>query len=90
VARTLAPRLAPDDAVMTELPASLPELQYYFPRFGLPIDVLVRASDEAQNVWVIAAPGHEPAAISGRPDVIEVQRFPSATLFELKRAEAGR
>ena len=84
VTRTLAPRLAPDDAVMTQLPASLPELQYYFPRAGLPTSVLVRAPDDAQNVWVIAAPGSAPAPTAAWPTVIEVQRFPSATLFELK------
>ncbi len=87
VARSLAPRLAPDDAVMTQLPASLPELQYYFPRFGLPITVLVRVPDEAQNLWVIEPPGASPS-VAGWPNVTEVQRFPSGTLFELKRAEA--
>ena len=89
VARTLAPRLAPDDAVMTELPASLPELQYYFPRFGLPIIVLVRGADEAQNLWVVAPPGQAPD-VDGWPNATEVQRFPTATLFELKRAQANR
>ena len=89
VARTLAPRLAPDDAVMTQLPASLPELQYYLPRFGLPIDVLVRGADAAQNLWIVAPPGQQPS-ISGWPNVTEVQRFPTATLFELKRVEAAR
>jgi hypothetical protein len=87
VARTLAPRLAPDDAVMTRLPASLPELQYYFPRFGLPINVLVRGPDEAQNLWVIEQPGASPS-IPGWPNVTEVQRFPSATLYELKRSSS--
>jgi hypothetical protein len=85
VARVLAPRLAPDDAVTTQLPASLPELQYYFPRAGLPISVLVRDPAEAQNLWVIEPPGTSPS-IDGWPDVIEIQRFPSAALFELKRA----
>ncbi|HEY2596153.1 MAG TPA: glycosyltransferase family 39 protein [Chloroflexota bacterium] len=89
VARTLAPRLAPDDAVTTQLPASLPELQYYFPRFGLPIDVLVRAPDDAQNLWVIAPPGATPS-VDGWPNVTEVQRFPSGALYELRRAEATR
>jgi hypothetical protein len=84
VASTLAPRLAPDDAVMTQLPASLPELQYYFPRFGLPIDALVREPDAAQNVWVVAPPGQTPS-VDGFPKVTEVQQYPSATLFELTR-----
>jgi len=90
VADTLAPRLAPDDAVTTQLPASLPELQYYFPRSGLPISVLVRAPDDAQNLWVIAPPDSVPTPTAAWPSVIEVQRFPTATLFELRRAEAAR
>ncbi len=88
VARTLAPRLAPDDAVTTHLPASLPELQYYFSRAGLPINVLVREPAEAQNLWVIEPPGTSPS-LAGWPNVTEIQRFPSATLFELKRSEAS-
>jgi hypothetical protein len=89
VARALAPRLAPDDAVSTQLPASLPELQYYFPRVGLPIDVLVRGSDDAQNLWVIQPPSSSPPSMADWPNVTEIQQFPTATLFELKRAEAG-
>lgn len=84
VARTLGPRLAPDDAVQTTLPASLPELQYYFPRYRLPTDVLVRSPDEAQNLWVIAAPDDLPS-VAGWPDVMEVQRFGGSTLYELRR-----
>jgi hypothetical protein len=84
VTRALAPRLAPDDAVMTTLPASLPELQYYFPRSGLPIDVLVRSPDEAQNLWVIEAAGLTPNVIGWRTQT-EIGEFPMSTLFELKR-----
>jgi hypothetical protein len=84
VTRTLTPRLAPDDAVVTLLPASLPELQYYFPRYGLPASVLVRSPSEGQNVWVIAPPGAQPD-VSGFPNVNEVERFSGASLFELRR-----
>jgi hypothetical protein len=84
VTRTLAPRLAPDDAVITQQPTSLPELQYYFPKYGLPSDVLVRPPEEAQNLWVISLPGDAPA-LEGWGQVQEVQRFDGATLFELKR-----
>jgi hypothetical protein len=84
VTQTLAPRLAPDDAVRTQLPASLPELQYYFPRYGLPIDVLVRSQQEAQNLWLIVAPGSAPS-IDGRPNSSEVARFTGADLYELRR-----
>jgi dolichyl-phosphate-mannose-protein mannosyltransferase len=84
VTRTLAPRLAPDDAVVTQLPASLPQLQYYFPRFGLPTNVLVRPPDEGQNLWVIAPPD-SPPSVSGFPTVVEVERFSDASLYELRR-----
>jgi hypothetical protein len=84
VAQILGPRLAPDDAVMTTLPASLPELQYYFPRAGLPTAVLVRSPDEAQNLWVITSPGTDPRA-DGWPSATEVARFSRSDLFELRR-----
>jgi 4-amino-4-deoxy-L-arabinose transferase-like glycosyltransferase len=82
VTQTLAPRLAPDDAVMTALPASLPELQYYFPRYGLPIDVLVRSADDAQNLWVIEVAGAQPH-ISGWSAAEHVASFPTAELFKV-------
>jgi hypothetical protein len=84
VAQTLAPRLAPDDAVMTTLPASLPELQYYFPRYGLATDTLVRPPEEAQHLWVIA-PAGSAARVDGWFNSTEVAPFPSAEVYELKR-----
>jgi hypothetical protein len=84
VTRALAPRLAPDDAVLTQLPASLPELQYYFPRYGLPTVLLVRPADEGQNLWVIAQPGVQPD-VAGFPNVNEVERFTGASLYQLRR-----
>ncbi|HEX8967318.1 MAG TPA: glycosyltransferase family 39 protein [Chloroflexota bacterium] len=84
VARSLAPRLAPDDAVLTTLPASLPELQYYFPRSGLPTSVLVRPAAEAQNLYVLTPPGDAPEVPGWRASQ-EIARFPASTLFELKR-----
>jgi hypothetical protein len=89
VARTLGPRLAPDDAVLTQLPASLPELQYYFPKFQLPTNVLVRSPDEAQNLYIIAPSDAEPVVTGWQPPV-EVQRFGGSTLYELKRSPGGR
>jgi hypothetical protein len=85
VTQALAPRLAPDDAVMTTIPASLPELQYYFPRAGLSIDTLVRSPDEAQNLYVIAPPA-APPAISGWRVASEIARFGDADVYELSRA----
>ena len=84
VTATLAPRIAPDDAVLTEIPASLPELQYYFPRYGLPINLLVRPSDEAQNLWVITESGTRPQ-MAGWSTATEVASFPGAMLYELRR-----
>ncbi len=89
VTQTLMPRLAPDDAVMTQLPASLPELQYYFAKRDMPTTVLVRSPDEAQNLWVITPPNGEPA-IAGWPSQFEIERYPSATLFELRRDGSAR
>jgi hypothetical protein len=84
VTSALAPRLAPDDAVETRLPASLPELQYYFSRYGLPTAVLVRPPEEGQNLWVVAPPGSQPE-VPGFPKVSEVERFAGASLYQLRR-----
>jgi hypothetical protein len=84
VARNLGPRLAPDDAVISQLPASLPELQYYFPRFGLPASALVRSPDEAHNLWIVAPEGGEPQ-IAGWQDDAVVARFSGSVLFKLSR-----
>jgi hypothetical protein len=88
-AHALGPRLAPDDAVMTTVPASLPELQYYFPRAGLPIDVLVRSPDEAQNLYVIAATGTAPS-INGWQNPTEISRLENASVYKLSRVSATR
>jgi dolichyl-phosphate-mannose-protein mannosyltransferase len=85
VTRTLAPRLAPDDAVLTQLPASLPELQYYFPRSGLPTSVLVRPPQDGQNLWVITAPDAAAPQVQGFAGATEVQRLSGAALWELRR-----
>ena len=85
VARGLAVRLAPDDAVLTMLPASLPELQYYFPRSGLSTAVLVRSPDAAQRLWVVDAPDATPR-VEGWRSPTEVERFSGSALFELQRA----
>lgn len=85
VAHTLAPRLMPDDAVVTQVPASLPELQYYFPRSGVPTSVLVRAPAEAGRIWLVA-PTDRASKLPGWSAPVEVERFSSSTLFELSRS----
>ena len=84
VARSLAGRLAPRDAVLTQVPASLPELQYYFPRVGLPVDVLVRPPEMAERVYVVSPEGVAPR-LDGWSDARPVDRFASSELFELAR-----
>ena len=86
VTHTLSGVLASDDAVVTTLPASLPELQYYFAREGMPIDALVRPPAEARNLFVIAAPGASPT-VAGWGDPHELQRFPGSVLLMLSRAQ---
>jgi hypothetical protein len=80
VARTLRGRLSATDAVVTLLPASLPELQYYFGREGLPREALVRPPEAASRVFVVATA--EPVLPGRQPAVVEA-RFPSATLYRL-------
>jgi 4-amino-4-deoxy-L-arabinose transferase-like glycosyltransferase len=83
VARTLEGRLAADDAVVTTLPAALPELQYYFPRSGLATDSLVRAPENARRVFVVAALDASPN-LPGRTTGEEVARLRSSKLLEYK------
>jgi hypothetical protein len=75
VALTLRGRLGPRDAVVTQLPASLPELQYYFSRDGLPLEALVRPPEQAQQVFVVAT--------ADPPNSILEARFPSANLYRV-------
>ncbi|MCA1644081.1 MAG: glycosyltransferase family 39 protein [Chloroflexi bacterium] len=84
VARSLSSRLAPADGVVTTLPASLPELQYYFPRVGLSIETLVRPPAEAEHLYVVAAPDAAPT-VSGWGHPEPIQRFPGAALLVLQR-----
>jgi 4-amino-4-deoxy-L-arabinose transferase-like glycosyltransferase len=84
VARSLRGRLAAGDAVLTTLPASLPELQYYFPKVGLPIDSLVRPAEEAQHLYVVSAPDDVPTVPGwGGPEPI--QRFSGSVVLAFQR-----
>ncbi len=58
----LAGRLAPDDSVVTSIPASLPELQYYFRRDGLDAAALVRPPAAGGHVYLVATPAAPPPA----------------------------
>ncbi len=84
VALSLRGHLGTADAVVTTLPASLPELQYYFPRVGLSVDTLVRPPEEAEHLYVVAAPDASPTVAGwGRFEI--VQRFQQSVLLELQR-----
>jgi hypothetical protein len=84
VARSLSGRLTEGDAVVTTLPASLPELQYYFPRAGVPVDGLVRPPEEAVHLYVIVASDGVPS-VAGWTRPVEVGRYPESALFVLER-----
>jgi hypothetical protein len=86
VASTLRGRLGPGEAVLTQLPASLPELQYYFPKAGLGIDSLVRNPSAAEHVYVAVAPNDQPR-VAGWTQPVELARYRTAVLYELTRRE---
>ncbi|MDQ6673368.1 MAG: glycosyltransferase family 39 protein [Chloroflexota bacterium] len=82
--RTLQQLLGPEDAVVTSVPASLPELQFYFGRAGMRIDSLVRPPAEARSVYVIAPPGVSPS-VAGWGAPREIERFSGSALLLLSR-----
>jgi hypothetical protein len=84
VARTLSGRLGGQDAVVTQLPASLPELQYYFPRFALSTDPLVRPPEQAARLYVISPPGAEPH-FDGWGEPMRVGIYAQSALYALDR-----
>jgi hypothetical protein len=90
VAEALRGKLGPEDAVVTQLPASLPELQYYFRRDGLPLAALVRPPEQAPHVFVIAPDEQQvdlgaldPAA-SWQTPVLQA-RLPGSVVYRLDR-----
>ncbi len=84
VAHSLRGELRPGDAVVTQLPASLPELQYYFPRAGLSTEPLVHDAAQAPRLFVVAPPGAQPV-VAGWGQPRTVARFATADVFELSR-----
>jgi hypothetical protein len=99
VTQALRPQMQPADAVSTLVPASLPELQYYFRQVGLPLEPLVRAPQTAErSVFVIeprtldergqglgvSSPPAGGVAGFGPPRV--VGQFPTAALLRLDRS----
>jgi hypothetical protein len=72
----LAGRLAPDDSVVTSIPASLPELQYYFRRDGLDAAALVRRPAAGGHVYLVVTADAPPPA-----DASPLATFPSAVVY---------
>jgi hypothetical protein len=86
VAFSLRGRVQADDAVVTMVPTSLPQLQYYFPRAGLGIESLVRSPQQARRVFVVAALDADPTAIGGLGRPEEVARFRVSKLLEVVKS----
>ena len=85
VARALRGELQPGDALVTQVPASLPELQYYFPRMGLSTEALGRDPSRAARLFVLASPGALPLTVPGWGHPQPIAQFKSAELVELAR-----
>jgi hypothetical protein len=77
VTSLLAGRLAPDDSVITSIPASLPELQYYFHRDGLDAAALVRPPAAGGHVYLLETPDAPPPA-----NASPLARLPTAVVYE--------
>jgi hypothetical protein len=87
VADHLGGQLNPADAVLTTVPASLPELQFYFQARGVPTASLVRPPDEAPRVFVVAARGSDEPRLSSAEwqAPVEETRFTVSVLYRLDR-----
>jgi hypothetical protein len=82
-------------SVLTLVPASLPELQYYFKKYGLDAAALVRDIDSSDRVFVIVPPSIRGSPVEslaerglttkawGDPRLIQV--YESAAVYELAR-----
>jgi hypothetical protein len=58
----------------------LPELQYYFPRAGLPVSSLVRPADQASKVYVVV-----PSDVAAPPNGRVVAEFTTSKLYEVRK-----
>jgi hypothetical protein len=86
VAMALQGRVQAEDAVVTTLPTSLPELQYYFPRAGLPTGVLVRTPDQAAHLSVVTSTSKSPT-IAGWGEPRTLATAGDARVLELARQQ---
>ena len=84
VARALSGQLGAEDAVLTQVPASLPELQYYFPRNGLPTQTLVRPPEQAVHLYVVASADSAPLGIPAA-ELETVAQLPGSVVYRVRR-----
>jgi Dolichyl-phosphate-mannose-protein mannosyltransferase len=91
VTALLRDRLTPSAGVVTTVPASLPELQYYFRRDGVDPAALVRDPAASDRLFAVVPPGSGPPQPTGAwtPPRL-VGAFPSAAVYELRRPETAR
>jgi hypothetical protein len=87
VADQLQGKLAPQDAVVTRLPASLPELQYYFHAKGLPPATLVQPPEDAPHVFVIEPADSSSPGLHGQEwqSPIEEARLSGSVIYRFDR-----
>jgi hypothetical protein len=84
VARALSGQLSAEDAVLTQIPASLPELQFYFPRYALPIQTLVRTPEQSVHLYVVAGADSEPLGIPAG-ELEMVAQLPGSVVYRVRR-----
>jgi Dolichyl-phosphate-mannose-protein mannosyltransferase len=86
VSVVLAGRLQPMDSVLTTVPASLPELQYYVRRLGADTGPLARDPAAASRLYLVVPPSDTPPPTPGGWSTpTRLARFPTADVYELQR-----
>jgi len=66
------------------VPASAPELEYYFRRSGVPTESLVRPPEAAQHLYVVTAPESTPT-VDGWRAAQAIAGFPHSELLGFER-----
>lgn len=87
VARLLGPRLQASDAVLSDVPASAPQLEYYFARNGFGVDPLRRSPEGARTLYVVAPPGETPQ-VAGWTNPQPIAQLSSSQIVKLERSSS--
>ncbi len=84
----LRDRLRGSDSVVTTAPASLPQLQYEFRRYGMDPAALVRDPASSDRVYLVTAPAGDVAPLAGAGWAAprRLAAFRSATVYEVSRS----